>query len=252
MIIPVWKKVGESTHLLAKKIGDISNTKATHTGTLDPMAEGVVLVLTAEDRYKKAEFSDNKKVYKFEVLFGVNTDTHDLLGLQTATFPQQLNISNIEKKIIQIIPSIINTKNQKQPDFSAQRIDGVSAFDKAKKGETIDQKENNITIFSLEIIDKSYIDLQSAQSKIFDKIKLIQGDFRQEEITQNWKKTFELMKSKKITSLPVMTFQTTVSKRTYIRALVRDLSMQLEIPATTFHIVRTKNGDFTRNDCKNN
>lgn len=55
--------------------------KTAHTGTLDPMAEGVIIVLLGEERYKKYELAGLKKTYEFEISFGFETDTFDGLGL---------------------------------------------------------------------------------------------------------------------------------------------------------------------------
>ncbi len=99
MIIPVYKPLGSSTHLLAKKTGDIYQTKATHTGTLDPMANGVVVVLTAEDRFKKSKLANWKKTYEFEILWGATTDSHDLLGLITQTSQAPVDLKKLEEAL---------------------------------------------------------------------------------------------------------------------------------------------------------
>jgi len=193
MIIPVYKKIGESTHLLAKKIGDKFNSKATHTGTLDPMAEGVVIVLTAEDRFQKANFSDWKKTYQFEIMLGVDTDSLDLLGLSTKIIDeknvekiQENNSDKLTKNLNKIIPKFIGEQTQLQPFFSAKRVDGKSQFDKAKAGEKIETVKNKINIYSLEILGNENISLVKLEKEIVEKISLIKGNFRQEKILENW------------------------------------------------------------------
>ncbi len=81
MIFSLWKPIGRSTHLFVKSYGDRIGERITHTGSLDPMAEGVVVVLTGEDRFLKEKYSNSDKEYEFEILIGVSTDSHDLLGL---------------------------------------------------------------------------------------------------------------------------------------------------------------------------
>jgi tRNA pseudouridine55 synthase len=258
MIIPIWKNIGQSTHQLAKKVGELTvlktknpdDLKSTHTGTLDPMAEGIIIVLTGEDRFNKSEFSKKRKEYEFSILFGVDTDTNDLLGLQTKENYYQLNISEVETNLKSLLPKYIGELKQTQPRFSAQRIDGKSAFDKAKIGEPFVAIKNNITIFSLEILESKTISPDELLITTTQKINLVQGDFRQKEIIKNWYNTIHKLKQNNITNLPLIKIRAEVSKRTYIRSLVRDLAKELSLSATTFSIIRTKNENFTKHDIK--
>lgn len=259
MIIPIWQKIGQSSHLLAQQVGKLvanktgisEHAQATHTGTLDPMAEGVLVVLTAEDRFKKAEYADCKKEYEFCILFGLATDSYDLLGLQTEIYKQLLKVNEITLLVKNILPKFIGTFEQAQPAFSAQRVGGKSAFDKAKRGEITEPKSNLITVSSLKLVATSDIPVEILSQQIINKINLISGNFRQDEIQAEWKKTVELLKELYISTLPVIQLESVVSKRTYIRSLVNDTAQLLGIPATTFHIVRTRNGEYTHKECQN-
>lgn len=256
MIIPVWKPVGHSTHQIAKFIGQLTSqvtespedTKATHTGTLDPLAEGVIIVLTGEDRFKKQEYSDTKKTYAFEILIGISTDSHDLLGLPTELIHQAVDLDQIQDKIANILPDFIGKQKQIQPQFSAQRVGGKSAFELAKSNTEFVQNTNNITIYTLSLIESKVISLKKLESILKTNITAVDGDFRQKEILKKWHE--ELEKLKKITSaLGVLSFETTVSKRTYIRAITRDISQKIHVPATTLSITRTLNGEFSQENC---
>ena len=183
MIIPVYKPIGSSTHLLAKKAGDLYQTKATHTGTLDPMADGVVVVLTGEDRFKKSELSDWKKTYEFEILWGVSNDTHDLLGLTTEIDEVEVD----DKKIAAALLKFTGKITQQLPKFSAKRIDGKSYFDKAKQQVAFTSESKEIQIHQLKLIGSDTIGKQQLQKKL-QKINLVKGDFRQAEIHNNWQK----------------------------------------------------------------
>ena len=68
MILPIYQHQGSSSHMLARQVGQQYGEKATHTGTLDPMAEGVLIVLTGQDRFNKSKYTDWQKVYKIEEL----------------------------------------------------------------------------------------------------------------------------------------------------------------------------------------
>ncbi len=257
MIIPIWKKIGESSHLLAQKVGILifqktkneNDLKSTHTGTLDPMAQGIVVVLTGDDRFKKATFSSWKKKYEFEVLFGVNTDSYDLLGITNdIKIPELERITSALEKLI---PKFIGPQKQTQPKFSSQRIDGKSGFDLAKNNISFEQKINEIEIFSLLLKKIEMLPIKKVEEIINKNISKIEGDFRQNEISNNWKNIFIELKKLGIKNLPIAKLEALVSKRTYIRSLTNDISKELNIPATTFTITRTENGNFQKKDCLN-
>ncbi|MCC6711425.1 MAG: hypothetical protein IT416_03700 [Candidatus Pacebacteria bacterium] len=242
MLIPVFKPLGLSSHQLAKKIGVDLNEKATHTGTLDPMAEGVLIVLTGEDRFKKTEYSSWKKTYQFKILVGIETDTHDLLGLIKNIDHKKINQPIFEKNL----KSFIGQQKQLVPKFSAQRINGQSGFELAKKNQPFELQENNIEIFSLEILNRETINSSKLLTYLQKTINLVIGDFRQAEILAKWQPTLTHQQKFELITVEVVT-----SKRTYIRALVRDLSKKLNIPLTTYSIIRTQNGPFRLKNCKN-
>src|SRR5690606_23625088 len=125
MIIPVYKPLGASTHQLAQTVGEHFGEKATHTGTLDPLAEGVVIVLTGPDRFRNSELSDWRKTYQFTVLFGVSTDSHDLLGLPTAVCQTAPRVAVIENHLPAILSKLQAATTQVTPAFSAKRFQGA-------------------------------------------------------------------------------------------------------------------------------
>ena len=254
MIIPVYQPFGSSSHLLAQKVGKSVGEKATHTGTLDPMAEGVLVVLTGEDRFQKAEYTQWQKTYQFQVLVGVSTDSHDLLGKITDISPEfqkkERNREDHQKRVeavVTALPSFVGKSMQVTPAFSAQRVAGKSGFDLAKKGESFSQRKNSIEIFSLELKSQMLILGNSLFPLIEEKIQMIQGDFRQQEILKSWKKFFRQYEN---IHFLILDFEATTSKRTYIRGIVRDLSEKLRLPLTTYSILRTQNGEFTARSCK--
>ena len=252
MIIPVFKPLGASSHQLAASIGKARGEKATHTGTLDPMAEGVLVVLTGEDRFKKSELADTKKTYDFSMLIGVSTDSHDLLGLSTKIADKLASLEEIVERMTTILPDFTGQQTQEQPLFSAGRKDGKSLFEFGAEGQEVDTlPTNTITISSLDILTVQVLPLAQIEREITQKIACVTGNFRQEAILSDWKKTLKTLKSNAITQLPHITFRTTVSKRTYIRGIVRDLAKKLDIAATTFTLNRIQNGPYTLADCKN-
>lgn len=243
MIIPVYKPLGASTHQLAFQVGQFYGEKATHTGTLDPLAEGVVIVLTGDDRLRRSEFSKWHKVYEFSVAFGVNTDSFDLMGKIKDVNFDDVNIKTLVGKIQTWADELLGKMKQQIPDFSARRIDGQSAFDFAKKGIAIKKKFEEIEIFSCEFLGFEERPSTELAQKAIQNISLVEGDFRQEELIKMWQQV------KLPTKLPVYNFRVSTSRRTYIRALVNQLEIKLDLPAVATAIIRTTNGRYKIKDC---
>lgn len=258
MIIPVYKKLGESTHLLAKKVGqrvflttqNSEDLKATHTGTLDPMAEGVVIVLTGKDRFNKEKLASGKKSYTFEILWGFKTDADDLLGIISKVSDQEIIEEDINDALQNEINRSIGVQNQIIPSFSARRINGESFFDQAKRNLNTPQITEVVEIFQAKIINFDRISIDQLEKNILDKISKVVGDFRQEEIINKWQNELLKLKKKNKKSFLLTKIEIMTSKRFYVRGLVRDLSKKLQIPATTFSIIRTQNGKFKITDCE--
>lgn len=241
MIIPVWQKIGQSTHQIAAKLGKQRNEKATHTGTLDPMASGVVIILTGEDRFKKGVQTAWNKTYDFSILWGVSTDTGDLLGIIKDVVPR---IPSLEE-ITRVIAAFPHTHGQLQPTFSARRYSGLSSFDWARKGVRLPQKKRAITIDSLSTKLFEVKSLSQIVEEQTENIRKIQGDFRQTEIINNWSQLL----CKHDYSLITSHHTVVVSAGAYIRQLTQDIALGVNMPATTAHITRIKNGQFQKRDC---
>ena len=80
-ILPLWKPKGITTHHLTRQCAQILDEKCAHTGVLDPLAQGVILVLPGEHRFLKEEYTQGLKTYETRFLIGLETDSLDLLGL---------------------------------------------------------------------------------------------------------------------------------------------------------------------------
>jgi len=241
MILPVFKPVGDSTHQLAVKAKKIFFEKATHTGTLDPIASGVVTVLIGDDRLLKAKLSSVEKTYCCTVLLGISTDTHDILGL----IDEKKIISESDVKVwIESAKEIIGSHKQRIPDFSAKRWNGKSFFDAARKREELPRIAEKITVHHVSVGEVENVRFGQLVSQICQTIDAVVGDFRQEEILKQWKVFAQHQETACTVQLEI-----TCSKRTYIRGLVRDISQQSGVPACILSLTRTQNGLYGIADC---
>lgn len=244
MIIPVFQPQGTSSHQLAKKLSLQTKEPVTHTGTLDPMADGVLICLTGEDRFNKSKYSSWQKIYEFSILTGIATDSHDLLGLVTKSSTKDV----VETKIKDAFNQLVGSYEQEIPSFSAKRIDGVSYFDKAKKNQPIPISKQKITINSIHKSGERFINSSELISTIENKITRVRGDFRQEQILSNWKNVLTNNNSNP-DKFRITYFTMVASKRSYVRGVVRDASKISGIPLTTFHIRRIQNGIYQIKNC---
>jgi tRNA pseudouridine55 synthase len=133
-VFPIYKKAGETlAELLIRFRQELLLSPVvpvTYAGRLDPMAEGLVLLLVGTYCKRKDEFLGLDKAYTFEVLFGVATDSYDMLGLITDT----KEILPTEEEIQKAISEIKNKTIFSYPPFSSKPVDGVPLFTHAKEG----------------------------------------------------------------------------------------------------------------------
>ena len=146
-VLPIFKESGMTSHDAVAKIRKLYETKRVgHTGTLDPMATGVLVVLI-ERAAKAAEYVEKgTKQYKAVLRLGITTDTGDITGkvLSESAVPQDIDIHKIENDFSGEI-------KQKPPMYSAIKIGGRKMVDLARQGITVDIPERNVQIYSLKI-----------------------------------------------------------------------------------------------------
>lgn len=125
-----------------KKIG--------HAGTLDPMATGLLIILTNEYTKKFSEFQNFPKTYEAEITFGQKTDTYDGDGAVIYTHPSPFLITTY--KIENILTNFLGTIEQRPPIYSAVHVAGKRAHHLARKGEDIILPSKKVTIYSARIL----------------------------------------------------------------------------------------------------
>ena len=119
-ILPFWQEIGTSTSIIAKRVSEKLGAPTSHTGTLDPRASGVVLILKGDEYFNKEKYIQKNKTYEFSILFGFDTDTHDGLGLITKTIEDEKGL--LEKEVAEVIDSFKGLYHQKYPEFSSKKI----------------------------------------------------------------------------------------------------------------------------------
>ncbi len=120
----VYKNLGETPLERAERFRndhpEFLNSKITYAGRLDPMAEGLLVLLTNDAVNTKENFLSLSKTYEVEVLWGVGTDTQDVLGLISKT---SMKYPEVEK-VRGYISESVGKFEQKYPAYSSKPING--------------------------------------------------------------------------------------------------------------------------------
>jgi tRNA pseudouridine55 synthase len=134
------------------KKGGVSKPKVGHTGTLDPMATGLLVLLLGNYTKKATELSKLDKVYEAILKFGFNSSTGDMEGTKTKISTHQPTEQDVQTALEQFIGQI----SQIPPAYSAVKVDGQRAYKLARAGKEVKIEPRNVTIYTLEMTDYKY------------------------------------------------------------------------------------------------
>lgn len=143
------KPKGPTSHDMIYKVRKIAQTrKVGHTGTLDPMATGLMVVCIGSATKAADYITNGNKAYIATMQLGMVSDTLDITG-ELTSLPDQ-NIC--EGDIRQVMSSFLGKSLQTPPMYSAKKIDGKKLYELARKGQEVERKAVPITIYKLEIL----------------------------------------------------------------------------------------------------
>lgn len=149
-ILNVYKEPGfTSFDVVAKLRGILHQKKIGHTGTLDPQAEGVLVVCVGKATKLCDILPDHDKEYEAVLLLGVITDTEDMTG----EVQKQSDVTVTEEEVQAVIQSFIGSYDQVPPMYSAIKINGQKLYELARQGKVIERQPRPVTIYELEVKD---------------------------------------------------------------------------------------------------
>lgn len=219
-ILKLYKELGETPLACLERFRtenpEYAGEKMTYAGRLDPMAEGLLIILVGDECHKKDEYLGLDKEYIFEVLFGIQSDTYDILGIPKHCEPKLLEVEKF-----------IGKKVQEYPAYSSR------TFQMARDGVDFEPVTKEVEIYNLEILEEREISARQGLAEILEKIDLVKGDFRQEEIKAAWQ-NLDLPENLRITK-----FKISCSSGTYVRSLANQMG------GLAYSIKRTRVGDLT-------
>lgn len=219
-----YKELGETPLERLEKLriekGINANIPMTYAGRLDPMAEGMLIILVGDECKEKDKYLGLDKEYEVEVLLGVQTDSYDVLGLIG-----QVNSGSIDLDFKKYIGKF----TQEYPKYSSKML--------AMKEVPDEIPTKIVEIYSIEEIGEKQVKGGEIVKEVIGKIRKVNGEFRQDKIIAKWKIFGEenAVKVFKIVKLKVF-----CSSGTYMRSLAYSLG------GLAYSIKRTKVGQYDK------
>ena len=165
MIYNIYKPVGWTSFDVVKKLRGITRDKKVgHGGTLDPFAEGVLVIGTNADTKILTEISGSIKSYRSILTMGKETDTLDIDGKIINTCPVPILD---EKKVKSVLNDFLGKSEQVPPMYSAKKVNGVRLYKMARKNQFVERKPSPINIYDIKLnhIEENKIDFSVTCSK---------------------------------------------------------------------------------------
>lgn len=156
-IIVINKPKGCTSHDVVSKIKKIVKEKVGHTGTLDPLATGVLPVLIGKGTLCSKYLINHDKEYEVSLKLGASTDTMDAEGKildKEEVKKSVLKKENVEK----VLECFIGKQEQAPPMYSAIKIAGKKLYEYARKGESVELPKRKIEIYNIELVGINKID----------------------------------------------------------------------------------------------
>lgn len=199
-ILLINKPIDFTSRDVVNKLSGILHTKKIgHTGTLDPIATGVLVICVGNTTKLCELLTSEYKEYIATIKLGIKTDTLDITGKVI----EEKSFNVTENQIKEVLNSFLGKSIQTTPIYSAVKVNGKKLYEYAREGKSVELPKREIDITNIELLS-----------------------FSNDEIS----------------------FKVTVSKGTYIRALIDDICTKLNTVGTMSSLIRTKQGKFNLED----
>lgn len=214
-----------------------------YAGRLDPMAEGVLLLLVGDENKQRRSVEHLNKSYEVTCVFGISTDSGDGMGIPLLSSKLEINSARLNS----CLNKYVGTYDQRYHPYSSRIIEGKPLFYWAKQGllHTIKIPTHRVSVSDIKLILESKIRLKDLIADIVHRVSEVSGDFRQQEIISAWSKL-----ALSVQILPTFTLRVDCEQGgTYIRVLIEDIAHDMHQHAFTYRLVRTQVGDWNLDNC---
>jgi tRNA pseudouridine(55) synthase len=253
--IVLEKKVGETPLSRLEDYREahpeLAGVPMAYAGRLDPMASGKLLVLLGEECKVQEKYHNLDKEYEFEVLFGVGSDSGDVLGLLEKGEKSTVDVRDIKAAIKTLVGAI----ELPYPHFSSKTVKGKPLHTWKVEGR-IDEvaiPTKRSTIYKLALENTQIKTAQEVYRyatekietipKVTDERKALGNDFRRDDVRESWKHFLDTSKEQQYT---VARFTCICSSGTYMRTLASVIAEKLGTKGLAYSIHRTKIGTYAQ------
>lgn len=141
-----------SSKLITNSYLPVPKLKVGHTGTLDPLATGLMIIVVGSYCKRASEFSKMDKSYELTMKLGETSTTGDNEGKKQAVSSRQYALSEIQASLKRLTGEIMQTP----PIYSAIKVNGQRAYKLARAGQAVKLEPRKVTIYRLELVDYNY------------------------------------------------------------------------------------------------
>jgi tRNA pseudouridine(55) synthase len=257
----IEKKIGETPlscieNWRKSQPNELKMLPMAYAGRLDPMASGKLLILIGDECKQQTEYHSLDKEYEFSVLFGVSSDTGDVLGRLTLSTTPHCEIT--KDALMPILSSMRGEIELPYPHFSAKTVRGkpLHMWTLEKRLDEIIVPSKKSQVYSLQIHSIEQKDRRAIYHealtkinsipKVTDERKVLGNDFRREDIRKDWLLFNNSGKANDF--FTIVTLKCIASSGTYMRSLAEEISRRLYNSENTsslaYCIHRTKIGIY--------
>lgn len=232
----VYKQIGETPLSCIDRLFDRSERPYTYAGRLDPLAEGLLVILTGNECKEAKAVHRLNKTYQFSFAIGLATDSYDCLGRITAC----ADITNVTFDLIyRAVARLRGSHTLPYPPYSARAVDGKPLHQHARDGtlSSVTIPRRVMTVTDLEVAGIEMSTRSAIRGAATRSVRRVIGDFRQRAILSDWSAIKE-------GPVVLVHAKATVKTGTYIRSLVRLIGNDLNLPTVTTAIKRTALGSL--------
>ena len=247
-VLNIYKPQGmtplQAIDAVRERYAEYRNEKMTYAGRLDPMAEGVLIVLVGGAVHDKETYLGMDKTYEADIVIGIGTDTHDLLGMPAICDANDVLIGQLESEI----NNMEGMFKYPFPKYSSKPVQGKPLFQWAREDRLheIEIPERTMRVNGVELLDRYTLSCGDIKHKAEAAIARVRGDFRQKEILEQWQGVFVGMDNN--AAFLAVRLRIHCASGTYVRTLAHELGKRLGADAMLLRLVRTRVGDFKIED----